>query len=243
MLRRLLVPTAETEECRQVGQPVLKEGLLGVVADPADVPPRYRVHWVEDAVERLANVLDDLLQGLRVGVGAVGLVDAVKEFSVDVWKGVARKAGVDFPEVEQRVEEEEGHRRQVVVDDLVFEHDLVASKAVVADKADPLLFSFQQEAVDEGHELVVGGREGQRLHLLKLLLAWHVVLWVHRRLDNLFRCVGVDAAEEPVVLALGSNLMNRTLLSKVQAYITGEFKVVVDDQGGLPQFALVGKIH
>lgn len=130
-----------------------------------------------------------------------------------------------------------------MVGNFVFQHKLVASKTVVADKAGPLLLFLFEQIQDKPHEHPVGNRERGRLHALELFLARHVVLWVHRRFDLLLCEVGVDMAKEAIVLALRSDFMHRTVLAKVKAYITAEFEIVVDDQGGFPKRVFVVEIH
>ena len=109
---RFFVPGADSKECRQVFHTMLEEALLGVVADADHIPPRYRVHWVEDPVQWLFRLFDNFLQRLRVGESRVCFVGGVKEFFVYVLQGVAFHAGADFSNVEQRIEEEEGHCRE-----------------------------------------------------------------------------------------------------------------------------------
>lgn len=90
---------------------MLQEGLFRVVADTDDVSPRYRVHWVENAVQRMIDFFDNIQERLGVSEGRVCLVVASEYFLVNVLQRIARQSGLDFAKVEQRVEEEERHRR------------------------------------------------------------------------------------------------------------------------------------
>jgi len=242
-LRQFLVPGAGNEECREVCETVLKKALFRMVADADYVAPRYGMHAVEHAVKRSFCLLDDFLQCLRVGVGRVRLVRGVEEFFVDVLQRVARQAGLDLPNVKEGIEKEEGHCWQPMVCCLVLKDHFVATKAVVTHEANPFLFSFGKQVVEEGHEQVVRLWEGQGLHLLQFLPAGHVVLRIDRRLHLLFGQVRVDATKEPVLLRLGGDLMNGTVSTEVKAYITGELEVVVDDQCTFPEWACILKIH
>ena len=90
---------------------MLQEGLLRVVTDTDDVSPRYRVHWVEHAVQRVIDFFDNIQERLGVGEGRVCLVAASEYFLVNVLQRIARQSGLDFAKVKQRVKEEERHRR------------------------------------------------------------------------------------------------------------------------------------